>query len=107
MPKFLFIYHAGSDYAPPQSPEDGEAAMAAWGAWMGSIGTAFIDAGEPVGKSFKVDASGVSDTVTNPAFGWSIVEAPDLAAACDMAAGCPMIAEGGHVEVAQIFPMEL
>jgi hypothetical protein len=107
MPKFLYIYHADAGFTPPETQEEGEAAMAAWGTWMDRIGPAMIDAGEPVGKSRKVDASGVSDVVENPSFGWSIVEAADMDAACKMAADNPMIAMGGHVEVAEIMPMEM
>ena len=107
MPKFLFIYHAEPDFVAPETQAQGEAAMAAWGAWMGRIGPALIDAGEPVGKSRKVDASGVSDVVQNPSFGWSIVEAADMEAACAMAASNPMVTSGGHVEVAEIMPMDM
>ena len=107
MPKFLFIYHAEPDFTTPASEAEGQAEMAAWGAWMESIGPALIDAGEPVGKSRKVAASGVSDAVDNPSFGWSIVEAVDMDAACAMAASNPMVTGGGHVEVAEIMPLEM
>jgi hypothetical protein len=107
MPRYLYIYHGGGDFAPPATQEEGEAAMAAWGAWMGGIDPALVDPGEPVGKSMKVDANGVSEGVENPAFGWSIVEAESIDEACDMAKGNPMIAGGGHIEVAEIVPMEM
>ena len=35
-----------------------------------------VRAGEPVGKSMKVGPDGVSDSVENPAFGWTIAIAP-------------------------------
>jgi hypothetical protein len=107
MPKYLFIYHAEADFTPPATQEEGEAAMAAWGAWMGGIGPALVEAGEPVGKSVKVDATGARPEVENPAFGWSIVEAADMDAACKLAEGNPMIAGGGHVEVAEIMPIQM
>lgn len=107
MPRYLYIYHAEAGFTPPATEEEGQAAMAAWGAWMGGIGPALVDPGEPVGKSMRVDANGVSAGVENPAFGWSIVEAESLEAACAMAKCNPMVADGGHVEVAEIVPMEM
>ena len=50
MPKFLFIYHAEPDFTLPTTEAEGQAEMAAWGAWMDAIGPAMRDAGEPVGK---------------------------------------------------------
>ena len=35
MPKFMFIYHGGGR---PETPEEGEKVMAAWGAWMELLG---------------------------------------------------------------------
>jgi hypothetical protein len=106
MPRYLFVYHAAPGSAPP-APEEAEAAMAAWGAWMGRIGPALAEAGEPVGKSRRVGRDGVSDTVENPAAGWSIVEAGTMEEACALAEGNPMIAGGGHVEVARIMPIAM
>lgn len=41
-----------------------------------------------------------------PLSGYSIVEAPDQQAACDMAKDCPMVVMGdGSVEVAEIIEM--
>ncbi|MBF9042084.1 hypothetical protein HKCCE4037_02005 [Rhodobacterales bacterium HKCCE4037] len=107
MPKYLFIYHGGGDMSGPPPPEEQEAAMAAWGAWMDKIGPAIVDAGEPVGKSMKVGSDGVSDKVENPAYGWTIVQADTMEAACALAEGNPMIADGGHVEVAEIMPIQM
>ena len=104
MPHYLFIYHGESSQI-PSTPEAQAAAMTAWGDWMGKLGKALIDPGQPVGKSKAVTAGGVSDDVTAPAYGYSIVEAPDIDAACDMAKGNPMVTGGGSVEVAQIVPM--
>ncbi len=81
--------------------------MKAWGAWMSSLGAALIDPGQPVGKSKSVTAQGVVDDVANAAFGYTIIEAPDIEAACQMAAGNPMITDGGSVEVAEIIPMDM
>lgn len=103
MPKFLFVYHGG---AAPSTPEEGEKVMAAWGAWIGGHGAAFVDGGNPVGKSMTVGASGVRDDGgANPASGYSIVEAAAIDAAAEIAKGCPILESGGSVELAEIIEM--
>jgi hypothetical protein len=105
MPKFMFIYHGNGRDSGPPPPDQQEAAMKAWTDWMGGIGSALVDPGNPVGKSKSVASGGVGDRVENPAFGYSVVEAKSLDAACAMAKGNPMLTMGGSVEVAEILPM--
>ncbi len=101
---FLFVYHGGGM---PETPEEGEKAMAAWRAWMDDIGKAFVDDGNPVGMSKTVGADGVADNGgANPTSGYSIVRADSIEAACDMAKGCPILDGGkGTIEVAEIIQM--
>lgn len=102
MPKFVFAYHGGK---PPESPEEGEKVMAAWGAWFETLGSAVVDGGAPVGVSKTVSASGVADGGgSNPLSGYSIVNADNIDAAVEMAKGCPIL-DGGSVEVAEAMDM--
>lgn len=104
MPKFIFAYHGGGA---PESPEEGAKVMAAWNAWYESMGKAVVDGGAPVGPSMTVASGGTSDSGgANPLSGYTLVEAPDMAAATEMAKGCPMVADGsGSVEVAECMQM--
>jgi len=104
MPKFLFIYHGGSV---PESPEEGEKAMAAWGAWYEGMGAATVDPGAPVGKSHTVSPNGhAEDGGPNPVSGYTIITAADHAEACAHAAKNPMVLDGsGSVEVAELIEM--
>ena len=104
MQKYMFAYHGGGM---PETPEEGEKEMAKWQAWLGGMGAACADMGNPVGMSKTVTASGVDDNGgSNPLSGYSIVEAADIDAACEMAKGCPILAGGkGTVEVAPIMQM--
>lgn len=104
MAKFLFVYHGGGM---PETPEAQQAAMDAWGAWYGSMGEKLVDGGAPVAKSHTVTADGVADDGgANPASGFTIVMAESYDEACEMAKGCPMVADGsGSVEVAQMMEM--
>lgn len=104
MAKFLYVYHGGST---PQSKEEGEKAMKAWMDWFGGLGKSVIEGGNPVGKSKTVSAGGTvsNDGGANPASGWSVIEAADYDDATTKAKGCPLLAAGGSVEVAEIMQM--
>jgi hypothetical protein len=104
MPKFLFVYHGGSA---PMDPADRKKVMDAWGTWFGSMGKAVIDGGNPVAKSSTVKADGsiVHDGGANPASGYSLIEATDLADAHKKAKGCPLLKNGGTIEIAQAMDM--
>jgi len=103
MPRYLFVYHGGGR---PETEEAQQKVMAAWGAWMEGLGAALVDGGAPVGMSVTVGPGGVADNGgANPASGYSMVEAESQAAAAEMARGCPILADGGSVEVAEIMAM--
>jgi len=104
MAKYLFVYHGGKK---PSNPTDGKKAMDAWGQWFGSMGAAVIDGGNPVGKSSTVrpDGSIADDGGANPVSGYSLIEAPNLDDAHKKAKGCPLLAAGGSIEVAEALDM--
>lgn len=104
MAQFIFAYHGGKS---PETPEEGEKVMAAWGAWFEGLGEAIVQPGAPLGMSKTVSGSGVTDDGgTNPVSGYSVVNAADMAAAVTMAKGCPMVVDGsGSVEVAELLEM--
>ncbi len=102
MPKYIFAYHGGK---PPETPEEGEKVMAAWGEWLGAMGDAVVDGGNPAGPSKTVSASGVADDGgANPLSGYSLVNAPDMDAAVEMAKGCPVLPHG-TIEVCEAVEM--
>ena len=103
MPKFLFVYHGGNK---PDTPEAVEEVMAKWGAWVGGMGAAAVDPGNPVGMSKTVASSSVADNGgANPASGYGIVSAASIEEAVKQAKGCPILEAGGTVEVAEIIEM--
>jgi hypothetical protein len=104
MAKFVFAYHGGSA---PRNPEEVKKVMDAWGAWFGSLGSAVIDGGNPVGKSYTVkpDGSLAEGGGPNPISGYSLIEAKDLQDAHKKAKGCPLLKSGGTIEVAQALDM--
>ncbi len=103
MPKFVFVYHGGSM---PETPEEGEKVMAKWTAWLENLGAAVVDGGNPVGKSKTVFADKVADDGgANPTSGYSLVNAASIDGAVEMAKGCPILENGGNVEVAEAMEM--
>jgi hypothetical protein len=104
MAKYLFVYHGGK---PLTDPAEMKAAMDAWGAWFGGLGAAVIDGGNPVGKSSTVqpDGSLVSGGGANPVSGYSLISASSLEDAHAKARGCPLLRNGGSIEIAEAFDM--
>ncbi len=96
MTKFIYVYSGGKA---PESPEEGKEVMAKWMAWFGSMGDAVVDGGNPLGDTETLGPDGTS------ASGYSLVQADDLAAAVKMAEGCPMLSDGGSVQVSECLDM--
>lgn len=104
MAKYLFIYHGGSH---PETEAEVKEVMDAWGAWLGAMGSAVIDGGNPVGKSSTVhpDGSVKDNGGANPVSGYGLFEASGLKDALAKAKGCPILTAGGSIEVAEAIDM--
>ena len=104
MAKYLFVYHGGED---PKNDEELAAVLDAWGQWLGGMGAAVVDGGNPVGmcKTVNPDGSVADNGGANPVSGYGIFEASDEADAIAKAKGCPILESGGSVELAQIIDM--
>ena len=103
MAKFVYAYRGG---AMPETDAEREAAMAAWGAWLGGIGASVLDQGNPFGASSTVSADGaVGASGVAGLGGYSVVTADGLVAATDMAKGCPILTVGGTVDVYEALEM--
>jgi hypothetical protein len=101
MANFVLAYKGGGMAA---TEEEQAAAMTAWGAWFGSLGSAVVEAGAPFSASATVtnDKSvGNGGTLT----GYSVLSAGSLDSAVDLAKGCPIFASGGSVEVYEAMEM--
>jgi hypothetical protein len=90
MAKFLFSYRAPADYTMSE-PET----MSAWTSWFAGIGANVAEPGEPVSESAALGDAGAGTRLG----GYSVVTADDLKAALALAQGCPLLSDGGGVEV--------
>ena len=104
MAKYLYVYHGGKH---PETEEEVAAVMDAWGQWFGSMGSAVVDGGNPVGMSSTVQSDGsvANNGGANPVSGYSLVESSDLDDALTKAKACPILSAGGSVEVAEAIDM--
>ena len=104
MPKYVLAYHGGSM---AESEAEQAAVMEAWMNWFGELGAAVLDGGAPTAMAKTIAADGsVSDGGgANPITGYSLIEATDLDDAVAKAGGCPVIASGGSIEVAETIDM--
>jgi hypothetical protein len=101
MANFVLAYKGGGMAA---TEEEQAAAMAAWGAWFGSLGAAVVEGGAPFGASASIASDGSvgnGGTLT----GWSVLSADSLDGAVGLAKGCPIFASGGSVEVYEAIEM--
>lgn len=103
MSSYVLAYTGGST---PESEQEQAEVMAAWGAWLGSLGDTLVDAGNPFGPSAGIAADGaVSQGAASGLTGYSILTADSLDTATAQAKGCPVLAAGGAVEVYEVFPV--
>lgn len=104
MTNYVLTYSGGTGMA--ATPEEQEKSMAEWGAWFGAIGASLVEGGNPFGASRTVHADGsTTDGGVSALNGFSVVSAPDIAAAADLAKGCPILSAGGKVEVYEAIEM--
>ena len=107
MSKFIYLYRGPATPMEDMSEEQSAEAMAAWGAWIGRLGSSLTDVGNPFGAR-----SSLADDGTSPApgdlNGYSIVEADSLDAAKALADKHPFLSEGKgrfSVEIFELVPM--
>jgi len=95
MPKYVFGYRIQEGDS--GSPD----AMAKWMAWFEELGSAVVDAGNPVFARSTLGNCGTGSALG----GYSLITADDLEAAVALAKGCPALSAGGGVEVGELTEM--
>ena len=102
MGNYLFAYAGGSM---AETPEAQEASMKAWMSWFEGLGSAVVEVGAPFGPSTAVKANGSTGSTTTGLSGYSVIQAETLELAAKLAGDCPVLANGGTVEVYESLPM--
>ncbi|HEV2371653.1 MAG TPA: YciI family protein [Streptosporangiaceae bacterium] len=96
MSKYVMAFRGQPDRT--ASPDEEQA----WGAWFGQLGPAIVDRGNRVGATRTLTAAHHGDA--GVLTGYVVIDAADLDAAAKLAAGCPGLANGVDVEVAEVIP---
>ena len=74
--------------------------------WFGKLGEAVVDGGAPFGGSMSRTGDGSpSEGADSALTGYSIITAGSLADAAELAGGCPILKDGGTVDVYETMPM--
>lgn len=97
MGKYVLAYRGGGGMAATE--EERNAAMEAWGAFLGGLGDAVVDMGNPFAGSASVSAGGSNGEAGSGLSGYTIVTASSLDDAVSKTKGCPVFAAGGDVDV--------
>ena len=107
MAKFLFVYRNTNESYGTMSPDEMQQMLQKWQGWIseGLRQGWMLDAGDGLKKegcvvsAEKVVTDGPFIEVKEMVGGFSIVQADTLAAAAELAKGCPIFLRGGSVEV--------
>jgi hypothetical protein len=105
MAKYVLVYKDGTA---PASAQERAVLMQAWRTWVGGLGAAVLDPGNPFGPAATITAPGaVSDGSASAIKGYMIFTAASLATATELARGCPhRIFNGGTIEVYETLPID-
>jgi YCII-related domain-containing protein len=104
MSKFIYLYKGPATPMDQFTPEQSAAQTEAWGAWIGRVGPAMVDIGNPFGSGAAVVDDGSTATASD-LNGYSIVEAENLEAAKAFSQGHPFLSEGSGKYRLEIFEL--
>ncbi len=92
MSSYLFTFRPPSGYAPSA------ATFGAWSRWQLELGARLKDRGNPGFAAAALGASAADTTLG----GYSLIRAGSLDAAVALARGCPLLNDGGAVEICEL-----
>lgn len=106
MGKFILLYKGQASDMSQMSEEQQKAVMDGWNDWMGKVGDALTNVGNPFGQGASMVDDG-SDGSPVPMSGYSIIQADDLAGAKQLCEGHPFLSEGKgnfSIELFELMP---
>jgi hypothetical protein len=107
MSKFIYLYRGPARPMSDFTADEAAQQMAAWGEWMGRVGSALVDGGAPFGARAAVKDDGATTTPSKQN-GYSIVEVDSLDEALGLLKGHPYLIEGKGrfaIDVYELLPM--
>jgi hypothetical protein len=113
MAEFLYLYRGGqSDWA----PEESQQIMQKWMNWFKELTASgnLKDGGQPLERAGKLVKSKDGPATDGPfaetkdlVGGYTLVEAPSLENAAELAKGCPILERKGFVEVRPVMKIDM
>ena len=118
MSEYVFLYRSTPEQHQEVkgSPEKWQQSMTKWRAWfkemtdrgqLKSIGQPLERVGKVVGGKKKTVIDGPYAESKDVIGGYSLIEARDLEQAAQIASGCPILEDGGSVEIRPVMPLNL
>ena len=114
MAEFLYVYRGGGNR--PSTPEAMQKRMQKWTVWMKELSDKghLKSPGQPLEVTGKV-VKGKQGVVTDGPYaeskdvigGYSLIEARDLDQAAKLSAGCPILENGGLVEIRPVMKIDM
>jgi hypothetical protein len=102
MADFVFVYRTPNAVAQSRSEAGKYTAssdhLAGWEAWFSEIGASVTGPGSPAFARSTLGETGPGTALA----GYTIITADDLEAAVALAQGCPVLRQGGGVEVGEL-----
>jgi hypothetical protein len=102
MADFVLIYRTPTAVAQSRSEAENYTAssdhLAAWQAWFSEMGASVTGPGSPAFARSTLGETGPGTALA----GYTIITADDLEAAVALAQGCPVLHQGGGVEVGEL-----
>jgi hypothetical protein len=101
--KYLLVYHGQAE----ENEQERAAGMQAMAGWYRQLGKALADGGAPfTGATKTISSNAVKDGPIGPMpTGYSILEVDSLAAATEIAKGCPLLKSGRQAVLYETFGM--
>jgi hypothetical protein len=112
MAEFLYLYRGNR---PDLTPEEGQRVLQKWMNWFKELGASgnLKDGGHPLEAGGKV-VNGKAAVTDGPfteskdlVGGYTLIEAPSLERAAELAKGCPILEYHGSVEVRPIMKLDM
>jgi hypothetical protein len=113
MAEFLYLYRGGQR---GWTPEESQQIMQRWMAWFKELGASghLKDGGQPLEAEGKVVRDKTGPVTDGPyaetkdlVGGYTLIEAPSLERAAELAKGCPILERQGLVEVRPIMKLDM
>jgi hypothetical protein len=113
MKDFLLVFRNDYKNQPVGSPDEMQAMLKLWMDWIGGIAAQnkLVDRGNRLASSGKVLSGG--NVVTDGPYteikeligGYTIIKTDTYEDAVELSKGCPILKQGGNVEIREIAPM--